>query len=84
MDACPTADYADQRLPVSALLFAAELDGLDGIGRIDGEMSLLVSLNQRRQHLQSIAGPGSLVRAQARFRYRTYVSQAESSRRERT
>jgi len=57
VDPGPAADHADQRLSVSALLFEAELDGLDGIGRIDGEMSLLVSLNQRRQHLQAIASP---------------------------
>jgi hypothetical protein len=31
------ADYADERLLVRALLIKAALDGLDGIGRIDGK-----------------------------------------------
>src|SRR5215469_4498631 len=60
VDSRAVADHANQRLLVRAPLLQAELDRLDGIRSSDGEMRLLVGLDQGRQYLQSISSRGSL------------------------
>lgn len=54
--------YTRLRLPIMAQILGgepgllhAELDGLDGVGQVDGEMLRFVGLNEGGQYIQAVA-----------------------------
>ena len=56
-------NHSNQRAIICTLLFESELDGLDRVRHVNGEVLPLIGFNQRDEHIQPVSVGGTSFRA---------------------